>query len=114
MTAALTRSIKLFYSYAHEDKLLRDELDKHLGNMKRLNQITDWSDRDILAGTEWKHEVDRHLTDSQIILLLISPDFMNSEYCYSIEMKRALERHDNGEARVIPIILRPVDSEGAP
>src|SRR5437588_11905647 len=114
MTAEPTSTIKVFYSYAHADKSLREELDKHLSNMKRLNQIIGWYDRDISAGTEWKNEINIHLNTSQIILLLISSDFMASEYCYSFEMKRALERHDRGEARVIPIILRHVDWEEAP
>lgn len=70
--------------------------------------------RDIGAGTEWANQIDNHLDTAHIILLLISPDFMASEYCYSIEMKRALERHEIGEARVIPILLRPVDWRDAP
>jgi tetratricopeptide (TPR) repeat protein len=114
MVAQPTRAIRVFYSYAHEDNKLRDELNKHLSTMKRLNQITEWHDRDIHAGTEWKDEIDTHLNTAHIILLLISPDFMASEYCYSIEMTRALERHERGEAHVIPIILRPVDWKGAP
>ena len=107
-------TIKFFYSYAHEDKTLRDELEKHLGTLKRLELITEWHDRDIHAGTEWKHEIDMHLNAANIILLLISSDFMSSDYCYSVEMRRALERHRLREARVIPILLRPVDWEGTP
>jgi hypothetical protein len=68
----------------------------------------------IGAGQEWRGEIDRHLESSQLILLLISPEFLNSDYCYDHEMKRALERHEAGDARVIPIILRPVDWQGAP
>ncbi len=108
------RTIKVFYSYAYEDRSLRDELDKHLNNMKRLNQITGWYDRDIQAGVDRVSEIDVHLNTAQIILLLVSPDFMASDYCYSVEMQRALERHAQGEARVIPVILRHVDWEGAP
>jgi len=114
MTPQPTRAIKVFYSYAHEDKWLCDELDKHLGTMKRLNQITGWYDRDISAGTEWAREIGLHLNTSHIILLLISSDFMASDFCYSVEMKRALERHEREEAHVIPIILRPVDWHDAP
>ncbi len=109
-----TRAIRIFYSYAHEDAELRDELDKHLAAMKRNNLIVEWHDRDIQAGTEWEQEINEHLNTAQIILLLISSDFMASDYCYSIEMNRAMERHERGEARVIPIILRPVDTEGTP
>ncbi len=107
-------SIKVFYCYAREDKGLRASLEKHLGNLKRQELITGWSERDIDAGKEWAKEIDRNLNTANIILLLISPDFMHSEYCYSIEMMHALERHENGTARVIPIILRPVEYEGAP
>ncbi|HYT44631.1 MAG TPA: tetratricopeptide repeat protein [Methylomirabilota bacterium] len=106
-------AVKIFYCYAHEDKKLRAELEKHLGILKQQKLITEWSDRDINAGAEWAKEVDSNLNTANIILLLISTDFVNSEYCYSIEMKRALERHKNGTARVIPIILRHVDHEGA-
>lgn len=109
-----TRAISIFYSYAHEDAELRDKLDKHLAAMQRNNLIVGWHDRDIQAGIEWEQEINEHLDGAQIILLLISSDFIASEYCYSIEMKRAMERHERGEARVIPIILRSVDTEGMP
>jgi tetratricopeptide (TPR) repeat protein len=107
-------SLKLFYCYAREDKLLRDALGVHLGNLKRQELIIDWHDRNINAGQEWAREIDTNLNEADIILLLISPDFVHSNYCYSIEMTRALERHENGTARVIPIILRHGDYEGAP
>jgi TIR domain/Type I restriction modification DNA specificity domain len=89
-------------------------LEKHLGIMKRQDQITVWYDQDISAGKQWKDEIDSHLNTANIILLLISPDFMNSDYCYSVEMQRALQRHKDGDARVIPVLLRPVDWENAP
>src|SRR5579864_4807049 len=114
MTGEATETLELFYSYAHKDERLRNELNKHLFNLKRSGFIVDWYDRDINAGTDWEQDIDTHLNTAQIILLLISPDFMASNYCYSIEMKRALERHEDGEARVIPIILKPVDWTGAP
>lgn len=107
-------SIKVFYCYAREDKGLRTTLEKHLGNLKRQGLITGWSDRDINAGKEWAKEIDCNLNTANVILLLISPDFMHSDYCYGKEMMRALERHENGTARVIPIILSPVEYEGAP
>lgn len=114
MAAEPTGAINVFYSYAQEDALLREELDRHLGTMRRLNLIVGWHNRDIQAGKDWEQEINEHLNTAQIILLLISPDFIASDYCYSIEMMRAIERHKNGEARVIPIILRPVDVEGVP
>ena len=114
MAVEPTKVMKLFYCYAHEDRALRSALDKHLRNLKWQGQISSWHDYNINAGEEWQHEIYDHLNTAHIILLLISPDFMNSDYCYSIEMKRSLERHDAKEARVIPIILRPIDFENAP
>jgi len=110
----LTRTIKIFYTYAHADNKLRNELEKHLSLLKRQGEISAWHDREIGAGQEWAKEIDVHLNDADVILLLVSPDFMASDYCYDIEVKRALERHDAGEARVIPVILRPVDWHEAP
>lgn len=108
-----THQLELFFSYAHEDEPLRDELAKHLTILERQGMISAWHDREISAGTEWKGEIDRHLQSAQIILLLISSDFLASDYCYDIEMKKALERHDQREAIVIPVVLRPVSWQGA-
>jgi tetratricopeptide (TPR) repeat protein len=107
-------SVEVFYSYAHEDEELRKELDKHLSNLRRQGVISGWHDRNISAGTEWNEAIEQHLSSAKVILLLISPDFMNSDYINDVEVKRAMERHEAGEARVIPVILRPVDWEGAP
>jgi hypothetical protein len=76
--------------------------------------ITNWHDRQITAGEEWKGTIDDHLASAHVILLLISPDFIASDYCYDIELDLAMKRHDAGEASVIPIILRSVDWRGAP
>ena len=101
-------TIEVFCCYAHEDEDLLNELKRHLSPQQRQQLIHVWHDRDISAGTEWAQEIEKHLNEAHIILLLISPDFISSEYCYGTEMKRALERHKRGEARVIPVILRPV------
>jgi len=89
-------------------------LRKHLMPLQRRGLITIWSDTDIDAGTAWEDEIKKHLNSAQIILLLISPDFMASDYCYSTEMEQALQRNAQNEARVIPIILRPTAWKGAP
>ncbi len=102
-------SVEVFFSYAHRDEDLRDELAKHLSILERQGVISAWHDRNIDAGREWAKEIDQRLNSAQIILLLISSDFMASDYCYDIELKRAIERHEAGEAWVIPVILRPVD-----
>ncbi|MDQ2716524.1 MAG: TIR domain-containing protein [Chloroflexota bacterium] len=104
--------VKIFCCYAREDELLLNKLKTHLVPLQRQGLIDIWHDRDITAGAEWEREIREHLNTAQIILLLVSPDFMDSDYCYSIEMKKALERHALGEARVIPIILRPVYWQG--
>jgi predicted helicase len=104
----------LFYSYAHEDEALRSRLNSHLALLRQQGLIEEWYDREILGGSLWEEEINDHLKAARVILLLISPSFLASEYCYSIEMQRAMERHVAGEARVLPIILRPCDWETAP
>src|SRR5262249_53954544 len=106
--------LSVFISYAHEDELLRQRLEAHLSLLRRQGWIADWHDRQILAGDEWAQAIDQHLEAASIILLLISPDFLASTYCYEIELQRALERHQRGEARVIPILLRPCDWQTSP
>src|SRR5262245_40847971 len=109
-----TKSVEVFFSYSHKDEDLRDELSKRLAMLKRQNVITAWHDRRIGAGKEWENEIDEYLNTADIILLLISSDFLASDYCYDTEVKTAMKRHDAGEARVIPVVLRPVDWKGAP
>src|SRR6266487_2580079 len=106
MAGTSKQEIKLFYCYAREDKPLRDELEKHLAWLERRYQLTNWHDREILPGEEWEQAIDTHLNTAHLILLLISPDFMASEYCYGKEMQRALERHQAGTCRVVPMLLR--------
>jgi hypothetical protein len=101
--------LKLLYCYARKDKILRDKLAMHLSVMQHLNQITSWHDHEIKPGTNWEEEIDIQLNTANIILLLVSPDFMASRYCYGVEMRRAIERHKRGEAKVIPVILRPIN-----
>jgi hypothetical protein len=107
-------SIRLFISYAHRDEDLRLELDDQLSNLQRQQIISGWHDRRIAPGQEWADQIDDALNEAQIILLLISARFMASDYCYDKEMVRAIERHDAGEAVVIPIILSACDWQDAP
>ena len=92
-------------SYSHKDEELRDELETHLSMLKRNGMVSTWHDRKILPGDEFESEIDENIEDADIIFLLISPYFLDSDYCFNIELNRALERHEDGEARVIPIIL---------
>jgi internalin A len=109
-----TGPVRLFYSYSHKDERLRNRLETHLTLLQRERRISTWHDRDINAGEDWKQRIDENLETADIILLLVSADFIASDYCYEKEMKRALERHDAREARVIPVILRDVDWQAAP
>ncbi|HEL3207699.1 TPA: toll/interleukin-1 receptor domain-containing protein [Stenotrophomonas maltophilia] len=104
----------VFFSYSHADEDLRDQLEKQLAMLKRQGVIETWHDRRIGAGQELVQVIDDHINSDDIILLLVSPDFIASDYCYDIEMKRAMERHDAGEAIVIPVILRACDWHHAP
>lgn len=106
--------VEIFCCYARKDQQLLNDLRTHLMSMQRSGDIIIWADTDIDAGVEWEKEIENHLDTAQIILLLVSPNFISSEYCYGKEMTRAMERHKAGEAQVIPIILRPVLWEGTP
>ena len=106
--------VKLFYSYAHEDEAQRERLETHLKLLKRQGLLQDWHDRDISGGSVWARQISTHLETADIILLLISPDFIASDYCWDVELKCAMKRHEAGEAVVIPIILKEVDWTGAP
>jgi hypothetical protein len=107
-------ALTLFFSYSHVDEALRNQLEVHLFALKRQGLIATWHDRRITAGTPVGDAIDANLNASQVILLLVSSDFIASDYCYEREMARAMERHLNGDARVIPVILRPCDWHDQP
>lgn len=106
--------LKLFYSYSHKDEGLREALEAHLSLLKRQGVIQEWHDRKISAGADWKGQIDSHLASADIVLLLVSADFIASDYCFDIEMQKALEQNNAGRSRVIPVILRSVDWTSAP
>jgi hypothetical protein len=108
------QGILLFCSYSHKDEEYKETLNNHLSALKRQGYIKVWHDRLITAGEEWEDTIDKNLEDASVVLLLISSDFLASDYCYSKEMTRALERHKLKDAVVIPIIVRPVDWQQAP
>jgi hypothetical protein len=99
----------LFFSYSHIDEALRNQLEVHLFALKRQGLISTWHDRRIIVGSHVGDAIDANLEAAQIILLLVSSDFIASDYCYEREMMRAMERQESGDARVIPVILRPCD-----
>src|SRR5680860_1565590 len=99
--------INLFFSYSHQDEDYRDELEVHLSMLKRQGLVSVWHDRRIPVGDDIDKEISQNLEEADVILLLVSPYFLASDYCYNIEMQRALERHKKGDAVVIPVILEP-------
>lgn len=108
------RPLNLFYSYSHIDESYRKELKTHLSLLQRQGIIQGWNDREIEAGEGWREEITERLENADIILLLISANFIDSDFCYDVEMKRAMERHKKGEARVIPVIIRDCNWKKAP
>src|SRR5213080_3948433 len=106
--------VAVFFSYSHKDEDLRDQLETHLAMLKRQGVISAWHDRRLIAGSDIDTGITEELEGADIILLLVSPDFLASDYCYGVEMTRALERQAAGEARVIPVILRPCEWKQAP
>ena len=104
------QALRLFYSYCHADARFRKRLEAHLSLLRRQRLVEDWYDGKIAAGEEIDPEIDANLTRSDVVLLLVSSDFLNSNYCWNREMQRAVKRHREGRARVIPIIVRPFET----
>lgn len=105
---------RVFCSYSHKDEDLRAELDTHVKLLQRQSVIVLWHDRRIPPGGDWERQIDEELERADIILLLVSSDFIASDYCYDIEVKRAMARHEADEARVIPVVVRDVSWHSAP
>lgn len=104
----------VFFSYSHKDEELRDQIETQLSLLKRQGVIETWHDRRIGPGDDFSGAISQHVEKDDIILLLVSADFLASDYCYEIEMTRALKRQQAGTAIVIPVILRACDWHGAP
>ncbi len=102
------RKVRVFYCYARRDESFLKDLFRHLAPLRRTGMMEDWHDRDMTAGEEWEQAISSRLESSDIIIVLVTANFIASEYCYSKEMKRALERHEQNAARVIPVIVQPV------
>ena len=106
--------LKLFVSYSHADKKHRDRLELALSLMKRQGLVETWSDIKMTAGTTIDARIAQEMRSADVFLLLVSPDFLASNYCYEKELSFALERHSAGRARVVPIIVRPADWMSSP
>ena len=107
------RPLTLFISYSHKDDVLREKLEAHLALLKRRGLFDVWHDRKIGAGREWIGKINDALERADVVLLLVSADFLASDYCQDKELTRAMERHAQGTARVVPVILRACDWEGS-
>ncbi len=110
----MNKPVKIFYSYSHLDLKYLERIKKNLAVLRRNSIIEDWGDRDINAGEEWKKAIDIKLEQADIVLLLISANFLASDYCYEYEMKRAMINHKLNISKVIPIILTDSDYRNAP
>jgi hypothetical protein len=108
------KPLKLFLGYAPEDTNMLKTLKTHLRPLERAGLIEVWDDQDVAPGEEKGKEIERHLSEARIILLLISPDFLGSSNYYDIQMSMAIERYEQGEASVVPILLRPSAWQSTP
>ena len=103
-----------FISYSHRDEVFRRELETHLAPLRRQGLLDQWHDRKMTAGDPLDDTISAHLKQTDLILMLISADFVASDYCYAKEMARAPERHEARQARAISIICRACDFHGLP
>ena len=103
----MSNSLKVFISYSHKDTELKLMFETHLKVLSRKMPLDIWSDNQILPGTEWNNDIFAQLQASQIVMLLISPDFVASSFCYTKELEIAMENHEKKKAMVLPIYLRP-------
>ncbi|NUQ26327.1 MAG: TIR domain-containing protein [Saprospiraceae bacterium] len=106
--------VNLFFIYSRKDAELRKRLEIHLHSLKRKNYINLWHDGEIIPGQDWQKQISIALSKADIILILVSVDFIASDYCYEIEMTKALERHKLGEVVIVPIILKDCDWHDTP
>ncbi len=104
-----TKPIEVFVSFSHKDEEYRRSLQTHLSLLERRSAIRTWHDGKIQPGRDWRSDIFSQLAAADIVLLLVSPDFIASDFCWGDEMEEAMKRHRSDLARVIPIILRPVD-----
>ena len=108
------RRLKVFVSYAHEDEPYLRALQRHLAHLKRSERIELWSDSALHAGQEWDQRIKQSLSQADIVLLLISADFMASQYIWDHELQLAIDRHQARESSVVPLFIRHCDWHNAP
>jgi hypothetical protein len=113
-TSIVSSGKKIFFSYSQHDRPYLDQLLRHMASLRRLEKVAPWTDSDILPGEEWDDAIKSTLAQADIILLLVSSDFLATDYIWKVEITTAMERHEKGEARVIPIFIRSCDWSGMP
>ncbi len=113
-SAASRGPLKIFYSYAHEDEPILAELRKHLAPLRHEQIVVDWYDRELLPGADWDSEISSRLESADIVIALLSADFVASQYAYGRELRRALELHDRGSLALVPVVVRPCRWERLP
>ncbi|MEE8587242.1 MAG: toll/interleukin-1 receptor domain-containing protein [Acidobacteriota bacterium] len=106
--------LRIFVSYSIRDSSFLKELKKHADRLGKPSILDSWTDREVRTGSEWRQDLLDQLEKADLILLLVSPAFLATDYVYPVELKRALERQETGDAQLIPIILRPTDWSSAP
>src|SRR5215510_12260119 len=109
-----TKPVTIFYSYSHKDEKYRDALSSSLAPLKRQGLIREWYDGDIVPGEKWEEKIYQQLDSADVVLMLVSRDFINSDFIWGTELQRAMDRESVNQARVIPIILRPTDWQSSP
>ncbi|AUX38942.1 uncharacterized protein SOCE26_003230 [Sorangium cellulosum] len=114
MTSPPARPVKVFCSYSIEDEAYRQEFDMALAGMRGAGLVETWSFRSIPPGEAVESRVAQALNEADIIVLLVSASFLDSDYCWDIEMRRAVERHDRGDARLVPVVVRSCEWSDAP
>jgi hypothetical protein len=110
----IANPIEIFFSYAHEDEALMDDVRRQLIVWERNGRILKWHDRQIPPGSDWRNHIDERLNSARIVLLFLSPHFIESRYCYEVEGQAALRRRESRAAEVIPVILRPCPWQETP
>jgi hypothetical protein len=106
MSEKVNKGWRVFYSYSHKDVELRDSLATYLAPLVQQKKIAEWYDRKIEPGADWETEIKTELESADLILLLVSAEFLASEYCFGVEVETALARLKRGEVKVVPVLLK--------
>jgi internalin A len=114
MTTHKPKAARLFYSYSGKDEEFKAELETHLSLLKREGKLSTWHMKKIVPGTDWDKAIDENLKSADIILLMISSDFLASDYIWDVEVRQAMQQHESGESHVIPVIVRDCSWTTAP